>query len=798
MDSLLQDLRYSLRALAKTPLFTIFMVLILTLSIGANTAIFSVLNTVLFRPLPFKAPDRLVTLWESKPSKDLPRNVVSDPNFNDWKTAGLGFESMAAYFSGTASVIGGNEPDRVLVTAATSDFFPVLGRRPILGRTFAPREEHVIVLNNGYWRSRFGADPKMLGKQMIVDGESVTIIGVMPPDFNFPAKAQLWMPLVFDPTKPADRGRHYLKVVARLKPGVSMEQARAGLVTVAKRLEQAYPASNTGWTVTLVPLHELISGDIRPALWIMLVAGGCVLLIACANLANLLLAKAMSRQDEVVVRAALGASRWQLIRQLLTESCLLSLAGGALGLLLAWLGIHLIVALRPGNLPRVDEISLDTPVLLFSLVISLISGILFGLFPALQVSRINLNVALKKASARTVGEGRRLRSALVVAEVALSLTLLVCAGLLINSFLRLWNIDLGFDRRNVLTMVVSLPNTQYPKPAQQKAFFDQLVARVEGLPGAKSVGAVTDLPICGVPELMNNYFDIVGQPPRPHGQEISSYLRWVTPNYFQTMKMPLLRGRPILASDTEGTKNVILIDETMAKQFFPNEDPIGKGLIVRVDGDPVYEIVGIVGKSRPTALDEAPQPHMYLPYDQRPVDFMTLVIRTAGDPNALIGSVKQAVYSIDKNQPVEDISTLEERLSNSLAQRRFTMVVLLIFAVLALILASVGIYAVTAYTVGQRTREIGIRMAMGAAGRDVVRLVVGQTLVTTLIGVVIGFAGALFATRTISSLLYGVTSLDLPTFALVGAVLVLVATFASYLPARRASRLDPSMALRYE
>ena len=812
MGNLLQDLRYGLRMLLKNPGFTVIAVLALALGIGANTAIFSVVNAVLLRPLPFENSEQLMQVWSTNAKRGWTSAPVSYLNFADWRDQNHVFQAMAAYAEASAAFTYADVPEQLEGIGATADLFKVLGTQPILGRAFLPEDEkaggsHVVVLGYDLWQRRFGGDPKTVGQQIKFDGESTTVIGVMPPGFHFPLDREdpeFWIPLDPEQVFNKERGANYLGVVGRLKPGVSREQAQAEMATIAQRLEQQYPDKNAGKSVRLVSLYEQVVKTIRPALLVLLGAVGFVLLIACANVANLLLARAASRQKEIAIRTALGASRTRIVRQLLTESLLLSTVGGAIGMLLALWGVDLLGAAIPADIPRIKEMGLDTHVLGFTMAVSLLTGLIFGLAPALQASKPDLNESLKEGG-RGSTEGlrrNRVRSFLVVSEVALSLVLLVGAGLMIKSFFYLLNVKPGFNPDNVLTANLALPPVKYPDAKQQSAFFRQVIERVKALPGVDSASVVTPLPLSG--SMMQNLLTIEGRPPLAPGEKLITHTCLIGSDYLRAMGIPLLKGRALNEHDGKDAPNVFLVNETFVNRYFPNEDPIGKRITVSVRAGPDEpdangEIVGVIGDVKHQSLDKEPGPECYVPYLNVPDAYMTLVVRTnSSDPAGLSASLRSAVQQVDADQPVFDIQTMDQILAKSVATRRFNMLLLGIFASVALMLAGVGIFGVMNYSVTQRTHEIGIRMALGAQARDVLKMIVGQGMLLTLIGLGVGVAAALALTRVLSGLLYGVTATDPVTFAGVSLILAAVALAACYIPARRAMKVDPMVALRYE
>ena len=803
----LQDLRYAARILWKNPGFTAVAVIALALGIGANTAIFSVVNTVLLRPLPYKDPEQLVMVWEDNSRHGYPRDTPAAGNYVDWRDQNSVFSSMAAVDEVNFNLTGTGDPERIKGRRVSVSLFPLLGVDPQLGRVFTaaedqPGAEGVVVLSQRLWQRRFGGDPAIVGKTLTLNDEIHTVVGVMPARFKFPENDdELWVPIAFTAQEAANRNRHYLEVVARLKPGVTLEQAQSEMTTIGARSQQQYPQSNTDLSVAVTSLHEQLVGDIKPALLILLGAVGLVLLIACANVANLLLARAAIRQKEIALRVALGARRWRLLRQFLTESVLLATLGGILGLAIAYAGLLLLGSFIPENISQAREISLDLKVLGFTLLVSLLTGFIFGLAPAIQALRMNQSETLKEGGRDSVTgrSGKRLRSLLVTAEVAVSLVLLIAAGLLINSFLRLRNIDPGFKVDRLLTMKIELPEPKYEAFERRAAFYTDLIQRVQSLAGVRSAAVTTNLPLYRQGNSIS--IRVEGRPDPPPGQELIVVTRIISPAYFDTMSIPLLAGRQFTDQDTDTTPNAVMISETMAKRFWPGENAIGKRLAagrVRTDADWI-QVVGIVKDVRQFELNAEPRPQMYVSYRQ--ADFFApedLVVKTNVDPANMAASVRKAVWEIDKDQPVSNIKTMEEILADSIARQRFSMLLLGVFAGVALLLAAVGIYGVMSYSVAQRTHEIGIRMALGAQTGAVLKLAVGYGLKLVVAGVLIGLIAAFALTRLMSTLLFGVTPTDPATFALISLLLIGVAAVASYIPARRATKVDPLIALRYE
>jgi putative ABC transport system permease protein len=793
--------------LAKNPGFTAVAVIALALGIGANTAIFSVVNTVLLRPLPYKDPEQLVMVWEDATKHGYPRDTPTAANYIDWRDQNSVFSGMAAIDEINLNLTNAGDPERLKGRRVSANLFALLGVEPQLGRVFnaaedQPGAQHVAVLSHRLWQRRFGGDANIVNKTLTLDGEAYTVTGVMPARFEFPEKdVEIWVPIAFDAREAANRNRHYLEVVARLKPGVTLEQAQTEMTTIGARLQQQYPQTNTDIGVAVTSLHEHLVGDIKPALLILLGAVGLVLLIACANVANLLLARAAIRQKEIALRVALGARRWRLLRQFLTESVLLATIGGTLGLAIAFGGLLLLRSFIPENISQAREITLDLKVLGFTFLVSILTGLIFGLAPAIQAVRMNQSETLKEGGRDSVTgrSGKRLRGLLVTAEVAVSLVLLIAAGLLINSFLRLRNTDPGFRVDHLLTMKVELPYPKYEQAQRRNEFFNNVVQRVQSIAGVRSAAVTVNLPLYRQGNSIS--IQIAGRPEPPPGQEPIIVTRMISPGYFETMGIPLVSGRQLTDHDTEKSPNVVVISETMARRYWPGEDAIGKRIAAgRVTSDADWiQVIGVVKDVHQFELSADPKPQMYLSYRQAeffwPED---LVVRTDVDPASLAATVRNAVWEIDKEQPVSNIRTMEDILADSIARQRFSMLLLGVFAGVALLLAAVGIYGVMSYSVAQRTHEIGIRMALGAQTSAVLKLAVGYGLKLVVAGVVIGLVAAFVLTRLMSTLLFGITATDPATFALISLLLIAVAAIASYIPARRATKVDPLIALRYE
>jgi len=809
LETLWQDLRYGLRMLLKNPGFTMVAVVALALGVGANSAIFSVVNSLLLRPLPFEQPDRLAQVWEANPRRGKMEMPASFPNFADWRDQNQVFEQAAAYSDWSFNLTGSAEPERIRSAIVSPMFFSTLGIKPILGRTLLPGEDQPgkdlsVVISRRLWQRRFNSDPNVVGKAVNLNGKSFTVVGVVAEAPDLPGLAddtELWAPVShgFGLT---NRRTHYLNVIARLKPGVGREQAQADMDQIAAALSRQYPEANAERGVRIVPLQEQVVGDVRPALLVLLGAVVFVLLIASTNVANMLLSRAAGRKKEIAIRTALGAGRWRLVRQLLTESLLLAFAGGTLGLLLALWGVDLLVAFGPADLPRVKEVAVDGRVLAFTFAVSLLNGLVFGLAPALQSTRPELNETLKEGGrSATGGAGRRrVRSLLVVTEVTLSLVLLAGAGLLLRSFFRLQAVELGFNPQNILTMQLDLSGPNYQKGSQVISFHQQLLDRIKALPGVESAATRSAVPIAPDAGFSFLLFTIEGQTPEP-GNSPAAFYNGISPDYFRTMQTPVLRGRVFDERDVRGSQGVVIVNETLARKYFPGSDPVGRRLTLS-DENPKEEdwatVIAVVKDTKQRELSGEPAAELYMPYAQQPEPNMALMIRTAGRPDAVAAAVRREVLALDHDQPVYSIRTLPDVMSEAVATPRFRTLLLVVFAAIALVLAVVGIYGVMSYAVTQRTHEFGIRMALGAQTSDVLKLVVGHGMALALAGVLMGLVASFALTRVLAGLLYGVTPTDPVTFACVSLLLVAVALAACLIPARRAAKVDPLVALRYE
>jgi len=801
MQTLQQDVRYGVRMLAKKPLFTIIAVMTLALGIGANTAIFSVVNAVLLRALPYHNSNQLVVLAGVAPSGD--RDVISVMEAQDFKSQMPSLEDLTVFQTQSVNLTGGERPDRVRGAFVSANFFKVFNIAPVVGRTFVEGEDgqgasKVAVVNEKMWQERLKGDQNLGAKSLILNGEPYSVIGVVPTAFKVPfdADVEVWMPVANFPGNSGQRDARFAFAFGHLKTGIHLSQAQAEATTVASQLAQAYPKENAGRGARVEFFRELMVVGVRPALWVLFAAVGVILLIACANLANLLLARGLARQREIAVRAALGASRWRLIRQLLTETTLISVAGGAAGLLLAYWGLFALLKL-PQNFVRTEDANLDTRVLLFTIGLSVLTGWLFGLVPAFQLARPQLQSVLKEGT-RGSGEGarwNRVRGAFVVAQVALSLLLLISAGLLIRSFDKLLNVDVGFKPEQLLTLEYRLPRTKYREPQAQWNFHRQVMERIQEVPGVQSVSLVRGLPFSG-----NGGTTQIVLPDRElpaRGTEPEVMFNTAMPNYFETIGIPFIQGRLFGNQDQLNTPPVLIINQTMARRFWPDQDPIGKQVKFVEDGT-TGTVVGVVGDAKHYWLEEEQRPQIYASYTQQPGYFATVVARTTVEPLALTESVRQALWKVDADQPMWKIRTVEFLVNRSVADRKFLMALMGIFASLALVLTMIGLYGVISYLVNQRTQEIGIRMALGAQVGHILGMVLRQGMLLVLIGVALGLAAALVMTRLMTRLLFQVSATDPLTFASIAGLLLAVALLACYLPARRATKVDPLVALRYE
>jgi predicted permease len=806
IGDLAQDLHYGVRMLVKNPSFTIVAVLALALGIGANSAIFSVVNTVLLRPLPYKNPGRLVMLWEEATHLGFPKNTPSPANFIDWRAQNTVFEAMAAMVERSFNLTGVGEPERFDGRRVSANLFDLLGVQPQLGRAFRAEEDkpgsRVVILSNGLWQHRFGGDPRVIGQALSLNGESYTVIGVMPGSFQFPTRRdQLWVPLAFDAKEAASRGNHFLEVIARMKPGVTLQQAQAEMSTIAARLAQQYPEENLRVGSVVTALQEQVVGDIKPALLVLLGAVGFVLLIACANVANLLLARAAARQKEIALRLALGAGRSRLTRQFLTESVLLAVIGGAVGLLLSIAGLRVLKTFIPDTISQAQAISIDAKVLVFTGLVALVTGIIFGLAPAMQVSHLDINDTLKEGGRDAAGgtRGNRIRALLVIGEIAVSFVLLMGAGLLINSFMHLRNLHPGFRANHLLTMKIPLSEVKYPDKERRSPFYAEVLRRVQALPGVQSAAVAGNLPLTYDGDSMP--IGIEGRTDPPPDQRPDVILRVVGPGYFSTMGIPLVRGRDFSEQDKADSARVVIVSEKTARHFWPGENPIGKRLKPGSTSRniPWIEIIGVVKDVRQNDFVSEPKMQMYMPYQQlNSFAPNALVVRTNVEPLSLAAAVRNAIWAVDKDQPVSNLRSMDEIVSEAVARQRFSMLLLGIFAALAMVLAAVGIYGVMSYSIAQRTREIGLRIALGAQKSDVLKMILRQGLRFVAAGLAIGLAASFVLTRVMASLLFGISATDPATFVAISLVLIAVALLASYIPAVRAMKIDPMLALRYQ
>jgi predicted permease len=815
MEALWQDLQYSFRTLWKKPSFTIVAIVTLALGIGANAAIFSMVNGMLFRSLSFPKADRLVMVWETNQRRKWDMMYPSYPNFADWRDQNTVFEEMAAYITLGVNFTNGDQPERVFVAAGSPSLFKMLDAKPILGRSVTPDDakpdaEPTVLLSYGLWQ-RLNSDPQIVGKTVEVQGIKHTVLGVMPQGFEFPPqfkdgnqlqpKIEMWGPLRVDPNNREGRGNHSIYTIALLKPGVSLEQARAEMTAIAQRLAQEYPGNNKDSSVRLISLPEQVVGDVKPVLLVLIGVVAFVLLIACANVANLLLARATSRQKEIAVRVAMGASRRRIVRQLLTESMLLSLISGGVGLLLAVAGVRLLVALSPD--PRMSAVGVNLKVLGLTMLVSVVTGVLFGLAPSVLASQVDPNKTLKESSLSAAGGSRhRLRRLLAISEIALALVLLVGAGMMIRTFMQMQGTQLGFKTDNVMTMRIATTGNQYTESFRSATFFQQLVERLKAIPGTEAVGVTNLLPLSGD---FGNSFKIEGGP-RPPGEVRQAEYRAINSDYFRAMSIPLQKGRAFTDRDTKDAPGVAIINEAFANRYFPNEDPLGKRLhidtqveLATYGGKTIpREIVGVVSDLKNTVTQTRPVPEMYVPYLQNPHRTMTVVLLNGSDSASLANTVRHEVRNLDGNLPVFNIKTMAQLRDEAIAQQRFFTLLLSMFAVVALVLAIVGIYGVLAYSVTQRTREIGIRMALGAHPSDVLKMILKQGMWLVSIGLIIGLVAAIVLTRIVYNMVYGAGGADVLTFVGVSLVMILAALSACYISARKATKVDPLKALQFE
>jgi putative ABC transport system permease protein len=809
MGTLLRDVRYALRVLAKQPMFMAVAVVAIALGVGANTTMFSTIDALLLRPFSFRQPERVLLVWEQNAQSGIERGSFAPANFYDAKARTRTLENLSAYYDKPFNLSEGDQPERIEGTVVSASLFAAIDAKPALGRAFTTEDEEwgkdkVVILSDALWQRRFGADPKIVGREVKLNGDAYTVVGVMPRRFNFPPNGgEMWKPLSFNNEDANDRGSHFMRVLGRLKDGATPEQAHAELSGIAREIEQQYPDTNTGRTFDVQSLNAYYTRGARPFLLVLLGAVGFVLLLACANVANLLLVRGASRQKEIAIRMAMGASRTRLVRQLLTESIVLALAGGALGALLAVWGVALTASSIPQSLaqyiPGWENVAVNQRALLFTLGVSVLTGVVFGLAPALQATRASFNDTLKEGGRTSGGHARsRLRSLLVVAEITLSLVLLVGAGLMIKSFIGLTRVEPGFNPSHVVVMDLTLAGAKYEKNPPRVDFYQQLLSKIKSLPGVEKVGAVNVLPLSRSNTSSN--FTVEGRTLPPKGQETDADWRSISPDYTATMNIPLLRGRYLTdADDRANAPRALLINDVLAARFFPNDDPLGKRLdFGDAEKNGYWEIVGVVRGVRHEGLEEKINPEVYVAHAKSPWRTMTLVVRTTNDPAQIVSAVQSELRSIDRDQPIFNVRTLDRVVHESLAGPRVAAVMMGVFALVALLLATIGIYAVMSYAVTQRTHEIGVRLALGAQASDILRMVVGQGMLLTLVGLIIGLGASLLLTQAMTKVLYDVKATDPVTFISITTLLTLVAFAANYFPARRATRVDPMQALRYE
>jgi putative ABC transport system permease protein len=805
----LQDIRYAARKLARTPAFTAIAAFTLALAIGATTATFSVIDGVLLKPLPFRDPDTVVRITNMRGGT---RMVSSPPDFNDFRTQAKSFSAVSPIDNQPMNLTGGSEPERVSAARVGATFWSLLGVQPAIGRGFAPKEDEksagrVVVLSDGLWKRRFGSDSKIVGKTISLDGNSYTVIGVAAPQFSYPERPDLWVPMVFstDDLDPGNRGAHWLGVIGRLAPNVTAKQAEAEMIGITRRLEQQFPEANTGMTAAVVPLQEYMVGDVRPALYVMFGAVAFVLLIACANVANLLLVRAASRESEMAVRTALGAGSWRIVRQLVTESVLLAAIGGILGTQLALWGVDLLLDLAPAGLPRIDEVTVNGTVLLFTAGVTMLTGVIFGSFPALQAARANVSGMLKDGMRGSSGgvASRRARNSLVMAEMALAVVLLVGAGLLIRSFSKLLAVDPGFRAERVVTFTIAAPDSKYGEYVQRRTMVADLLERMQRLPGIQGSAVVTGLPLSNM--MMRTSAHIVGTPQEKPSERKTTDVAMVTPGYFATLGIPMVSGRDFNERDGSGAPVVAIVNQEFVKRYFPNENPLGKRIELGWEQDTAKtggnmtlggEFVGVVGNVKRRGLSQEIMPETYASYMQPTFANFSVVVRSTADPSTVMAGIRAQVRELDRDLPISELRQLSELVSSSVSRPRFYTTLLGVFACIALVLAAVGLYGLISYAVSLRSRELGVRIALGATGSQVSRLVLQQGVSLAIAGVVLGGAGAYWLARLLGSLLFGITATDPLTFFGVAGLLTAIAALACYVPARRAAKVDPLLAMR--
>ncbi len=815
MEALLRDIRFAVRVLLRRPFFTAVIVFVIALTVGASTVIISAADTILLRPMKFKNPDDLVMIWETNPKLKLNAEEfpASPPNFLDWRERSESFEQMAAFKYYPFNLTGAGDPERLNGATVSVNLFGLLGVQPFLGTLFPEGDEasapsNVVLLSHSLWQRRFNSDPAILGKSITLNDQSYTVLGVMPQGISFPQKAELppgfqtfpektdlWAPLVFTENDRLRRGAKSLGVIARLKPGVSLNQAKADVLRVADQLQTEQPKSNTNWSAQVVSFPEQVVKKVRPVLLLLLGAVVLVVLIACANLTNLLLGRATARTREIAVRSALGAGRAAIIRQLLTENMIVSLVGGGLGIALASAGLGLLLALLPAGLPRVDEIKIDFRVLSFTLLLSILIGIMFGLLPALQASKVNLSETLKETGGTiSAARSHRLRSLFALSQVAMATVLLIWAAMLVKSFSNMQAIDPGFKPENVLMMEIDLPLTRYPDYEKVVSFYKQAIDQVKTVPGVESVGITTAIPLSGLEQSLN--FTCEPRPPVSVEETALAVYAFVSPDYFRTIGIPLQAGRDFTYNDDTKSPGVIIVNEALAKRCWPDENPVGKSMTIVPEGKVSRQVVGVVGSVKYSALDEESKPTLYLPITQLYNNYIAVTVRTSSDPMSLSSAIRGRIWDVYKEQPISNMKTMQQQLSDSVARARFSMILIGIFAVVALVLAIVGIYAVLSYSVVQRSQEIAIRLALGAQPTHILRMLLAQGVGMSVIGLVAGLVIAFATSSIVKKLLYNVSTTDPVIFLAVSSLLVAIALIASYVPSRRATKIDPIVSLR--